>query len=444
MSECSICIEPFTKRTRKEIVCFNCQKSTCSQCVRKFILQSLTEAKCLHCNIQWDRRFMVNNLTKSFCDKDYRQHRLEVLYQRNKCYIPRVCEMKEIRKTISSLENEKKKLFKKMEDYSREIYKQIHSLDDEKNKHFSKLKRLENQFVRNQIITEEEQKNKDHQFNRPCITVECLGFLNNKGNCPICKKKTCLQCNIDITDNENHSCKKEDIDQWECVKKTTKPCPSCRVRIFKITGCDQMWCTNCNTPFSWKKGTIETGPVHNPHYFDWLFDGGTEMRGNNVDICNQNNLPSVIRIEQTLCQKKNISNFELRKDDDYRQIISNYRILIHIENVELPIINITQERYRNGLLHNLYSLFDNLKFGKKQIEQYDYKKECDREIYQIITTYLQQQRYHYHSFILDESLSSSSLLKELNDTKRFYHNAIERFEKEYNRSYRSLKRYIID
>jgi hypothetical protein len=31
-----------------------------------------------------------------------------------------------------------------------------------------------------------------------------------------------------------------------------------------------MWCTACNTGFNWRTGTVATGPVHNPHYFEWL------------------------------------------------------------------------------------------------------------------------------------------------------------------------------
>jgi hypothetical protein len=31
-----------------------------------------------------------------------------------------------------------------------------------------------------------------------------------------------------------------------------------------------MWCTQCHTAFSWRKGTIEAGGVHNPHYYDYM------------------------------------------------------------------------------------------------------------------------------------------------------------------------------
>ena len=39
--------------------------------------------------------------------------------------------------------------------------------------------------------------------------------------------------------------------------------------IHKIDGCAQMWCTECHTAFDWRSGRIETGRVHNPHYFEF-------------------------------------------------------------------------------------------------------------------------------------------------------------------------------
>jgi ferritin-like protein len=67
-------------------------------------------------------------------------------------------------------------------------------------------------------------------------------------------------------------CKKEDVDSVSLIRKETRPCPKCGIRISKIDGCDQMWCTaeGCGTAFSWISNKIISGVVHNPHYYEWL------------------------------------------------------------------------------------------------------------------------------------------------------------------------------
>jgi hypothetical protein len=42
-----------------------------------------------------------------------------------------------------------------------------------------------------------------------------------------------------------------------------------------------MWCTACNTGFNWRTGKIADGPIHNPHYFDWLRRQGRDPAADN-------------------------------------------------------------------------------------------------------------------------------------------------------------------
>jgi hypothetical protein len=45
-----------------------------------------------------------------------------------------------------------------------------------------------------------------------------------------------------------------------------------------------MWCTHCNTAFSWTTGKIETRNIHNPHYFAYLRQTGQQItRANHPD-----------------------------------------------------------------------------------------------------------------------------------------------------------------
>jgi len=48
-----------------------------------------------------------------------------------------------------------------------------------------------------------------------------------------------------------------------------------------VRNCDQMYCTQCNTAWSWKTGIKETGRIHNPHYYE-------QLRNRNVMIAREN------------------------------------------------------------------------------------------------------------------------------------------------------------
>jgi hypothetical protein len=101
-----------------------------------------------------------------------------------------------------------------------------------------------------------------------CAADDCRGFVTESTHaCGLCGLGVCKKCMMTLGDG--HECKKEDVESATLLKKSSKPCPKCAAPIFKIDGCDQMWCTQCQTAFSWSTGKIETGKVHNPHYYEW-------------------------------------------------------------------------------------------------------------------------------------------------------------------------------
>jgi hypothetical protein len=132
----------------------------------------------------------------------------------------------------------------------------------------------------------------------PCPENECKGFIDDiEYKCGICEKQVCKTCYIQAEDE--HKCNPEVVETVKMLKKETKPCPKCRVPIFKIDGCDQIWCTSCHTAFSWRTGEVESGKIHNPHYYQWMRENGglaREQGDVKVETCGQQvNFNKIIR-----------------------------------------------------------------------------------------------------------------------------------------------------
>lgn len=139
-------------------------------------------------------------------------------------------------------------------------------------------------------------------FIRACPIETCRGFLSQQWKCGLCNIFTCNKCNVPKMDSkhrnnrksateepdqtDDHVCNPDDVATAELLAKDTKPCPRCGTGIFKIDGCDQMWCTECKTAFNWRTGQLETGHFHNPHYFEYQRRIGADAR-NILDMpCN--------------------------------------------------------------------------------------------------------------------------------------------------------------
>ena len=107
-----------------------------------------------------------------------------------------------------------------------------------------------------------------------CPIDACTGKLDENNQCGMCHSEFCVDCMKKITelDGMMHTCQKEDVATVKELRKNTHPCPKCHVPIYKTEGCDQMWCIQCHTTFSWKSGAITYGVIHNPHFYEYNRD----------------------------------------------------------------------------------------------------------------------------------------------------------------------------
>ena len=271
------------------IVCYNCKYDVCEDCLSKYF-KVIAEPKCPSCNLIWTHEFIstfskemytccLATIEKTLLEKElillpYTQEfairekeALSVLKHIEKINV-RISEKKEkfysIQKQVLKLEikpsdshyllTKQSKLFKQAFQ-SKESFYLADALDI-----VQKLRDVSSRVIRNYNI-----------IFCNCPAKNCRGYINySTMDCGFCLTKVCKICTSVLIADEIHKCKEEEIATAETIRNETKLCPKCSVPIFKIEGCDQMWCTQCHFAFSWNTGE-EDGDVvvHNPHFYEW-------------------------------------------------------------------------------------------------------------------------------------------------------------------------------
>lgn len=247
--DCGICCEPFNKLTRKEVECSNCGSKTCVACVKKYLAQSLEDPHCMTCKHPWDTFYLNSVLPRNYMTGDWRALRAQVLYEKEKSFFPetipmvdRAIRIEKLRADVLSLHKQELELREKRMGMINEM-SELHRNKEEKG---------------------------TEVYKRKCPSPECKGYIDGDGHCILCGSNTCLKCNIRVLPESDHTCDEKDVDSWKFVQKSSKPCPNCGTRIQRSEGCAQMWCPGCHKAFNWNSGKIEKGPVHNPHYYEYI------------------------------------------------------------------------------------------------------------------------------------------------------------------------------
>jgi len=165
-----------------------------------------------------------------------------------------------------------------------------------------KMKILDAHYQFSRTGTDVESAKKGPVKTIKCPREECRGYIPTSGtgafHCALCLGGLCSSCRFFgpsetiLRAHRERGCNPQDLENVKAIRENTVPCPKCGVPIEKIDGCNQMWCTsnNCNTAFNWQTGHIINGPIHNPHYHEYLRRLGNAVEGPhglNLD-CNRN------------------------------------------------------------------------------------------------------------------------------------------------------------
>ena len=290
---CSMCIEKFTKQPhKKQAKCPYCDVKACVTCTQTYLLGTHDDAHCMGCRRGWSREVMDQILLTTWINGAYKLHRQNVLLDRERSRLPAA---------QIFLENVKKgdalvpQLITIQTEIA-ELQKQISLLNREYGIVNWRINTYRQGIDVEQGGTSSKETREKRAFVMPCPASGCRGFLSTSYKCGICDIYCCPDCHEikGINREAPHTCDTNTLATVRAIKKECRNCPDCGTNIFKIEGCDQMYCTNCNTAFSWKTGQkVTNGVIHNPHYFEYLraANGGVMPR-NPGDIPCAGNLPN--------------------------------------------------------------------------------------------------------------------------------------------------------
>ena len=384
---CPICIDKYTSFYRRKITCSYCNEAMCMSCVKKYIVSTPDDPHCAHCRKGWPTSFLYEKLTRAYMIGDYANHRAAILWSRQESMLPtsQIEAERVLRGRKLQLETNTTGVSKKISD----LYKEIEKLQQEQNRVQTDIGRLlrgepSTEDIRaaggNMAEFEKKARAEAREFVRRCPHTDCTGFLSSAWKCGICSNYTCNEC-LEVKGKERdaaHTCNADALATAKLIAKDTKPCPKCGVYINKGVGCDLMWCTSCQTPFSWSTMKIvESRNIHNPHYFEFLQrTNGSVPRTPGDLICGGIPQPYYI-VRNILIQK-------------YKTLISNIlRQLMHVQDVEL-------RRYHTQMTPNEHELkFMRIRFLLKEetkdsvqhkLQLYERQRERAHAIHAILET----------------------------------------------------------
>ncbi len=417
-NNCNVCVENFNKSTRQCITCPTCFFKQCKECVRRYLLNTNQDPHCMSCKVEWKRDFLFQILPKTFLSGEYKRHREDVLYDKEKSYIIESIPYAEKEATEEKLHKEMDELQNELDKLELRFYCDMAGIEYDELMVRADLKNINkkcpekgccgwkkstiakknksdtctekrcdactekrevyvNSKTKLDIICNEYigfKYNGEHkvvekkEFVKKCPVNDCNGFLSTQWKCGLCENWVCPDC-FETKGKERdcgHTCNPDILESAKLLKKETKSCPKCSALIFKIDGCSQIWCTQCHTAFDFNTGKIETR-IHNPHYYEYLnkINSGNVPREPGDIPCG--GLPHEHDLIRFLNSKT--SPFYSFPKDIRGRVVQFYRQIVDVQVIELE---------RNLRINNAQDVEVNrdlrIKFILKKIDEKSFKQ----------------------------------------------------------------------
>lgn len=333
------------------------------------MLDSINDPHCMNCKNLWSKEFIINATSLQFINTKYKDHRERILFEREKTYLPAA-------QPLAIVELERRRLLSELY----ECRKIVEEWRIKENALYRQLRMLSNGSSSTPV----------NEIVRKCPVDDCRGFLTAEWHCEICSNDICKKCNEPLSDD--HECDPGKIETMRLINRDTKPCPHCGTLIHKTSGCSQMWCPSCHTAFNWNTLRIETGIIHNPHYYE--FQRSTNSLPRNPLDVQCGGLPCVAQFRRSSLK-----------------ILNMHRLTSHVQHSELPFftnVDVDLERLRVKYLVKDITESE----WKVALQRNEKKLEKNREISDIIRMYVDTSSELFRQY-LDKVLKSEIELLEL-------------------------------
>lgn len=312
--ECSVCVEATSHA--KLAVCPFCNFSCCKACFTRVLLDASDDAHCMSCRRQFDREILQEITSSHFVNSEYKRFRERILFEREQSMIPATMPYVELerdarvaRARLEMLARERDMLRRRILGIGAEI-------------------RTQQRIAWRREPDVEASDSSRRAFTQRCTREGCLGWLNSAYHCGVCAHFSCPKCLVPCGNTrasvEEHVCRPTDVETVTAIRNDSTPCPSCGIRVSKVSGCSQMWCVQCHCAFDYRTGARINGTIHNPHWILYQQQNAHATARDPADIpCGA--MPTIGELRAVGAATPNL--------------VQAARIVGHIEQVELPRLN---------------------------------------------------------------------------------------------------------
>ena len=434
LEECMICYEDINN---KKIVCKYCNLVYCLSCFQKYLLQVETP-HCMKCKKIISFNFIYNTIPKKF-KKKYEEYLYNIEFKKEKNLLPYTQWLMD----KEAFDFDKFKKEKKIKDEMKNIKRYYTIMLKKHKKNMEKITSLQKKeiaieifsnvikYINNNMILASNKfyVNRNEEFSQKiyskiCPVNDCRGYLSKELTCGTCNTTICKNCDNSISDN--HVCNPDTVLSIKSINNNSKQCPVCRIPIYKIDGCDQMWCPTCNVAFCWDTGRLETRSIHNPHYYEWQ----RKINNGEAPRIIQDSIP----LGEMIMWEEIYDNIKTSTNDYEKNIIYNGYIsatvfssyimerIITSDTEGLEELKITGDIERRETLRILYLRnIINEEEWKSELKNHINKINKDKLIINLIQFFVKKMEYIFRKFInTEDEYEKRNIIFELDSVKTYF------------------------